>query len=102
MLLFCQPLKQNTLNSLLSDVRGVRVDDILVVQDGKHSETQKVIEDFGLNLVQNDGGTNLRRGAINDGAARIATHYKFAFGKGFDFNKDSPGVIVVEDDFLFR
>ncbi|GMI05888.1 hypothetical protein TrRE_jg10643 [Triparma retinervis] len=90
-----------TLNSLMMDVRGVRTEDVLVVQDGKHAETQKVIEDFGLNFVQNTGGTNLRRGAVNDGAARIATHYKFAFGKGFEHNPASPAVIVLEDDFLF-
>jgi len=91
----------HTLNSLLSGVRGARAEDILVVQDGKHAETQKVIEDFGLNFVQNTGGTNLRRGAVTDGAARIATHYKYALGQGFDHNKDSPGVIIIEDDFLF-
>ena len=89
-----------TLESLLS-VRGVEKRDILVVQDGKHAETENVVKDFELKLVQNVGGTNLRRGSPTDGAARIATHYKFALTEGFKWRGESPALIVVEDDFLF-
>mmetsp|Transcript_8695 Transcript_8695/g.17449 ORF Transcript_8695/g.17449 Transcript_8695/m.17449 type:complete len:406 (-) Transcript_8695:8-1225(-) len=89
-------LKQ-TLDSLL-DVDGVRKENIVVIQDGKHAPVMDVVHDYGLDLVQNEGQ---QRSRIRDGAEKIATHYKFAIQEAFNFNKESPAVIIIEDDFLF-
>ena len=89
-------LKQ-TLDSLL-DVDGVRKEDIIVVQDGNDASVIQVVQDYGLNIVHNNMKGNLRG---RDGAAKIATHYKFAISNGFAFNPRSPAIIIIEDDFLF-
>ena len=82
---------------------------ILVVQDGRDRAVEQVVRQAGLNLVQNteDGP---RRG--RDGAARIATHYRFSLTQAFstgpgspfsgkDWPSPPPCAIVVEDDLLF-
>ncbi|GMH71574.1 hypothetical protein TL16_g05689 [Triparma laevis f. inornata] len=89
-------LKQ-TLDSLL-DVDGVRKQDIIVIQDGNDDSVIKVVDDYGLNIIHNNMKGNLRG---RDGAAKIATQYKFAISNGFDYNLKSPAIIIIEDDFLF-
>ena len=91
---------KTTLNSLLS-VSGVSASDILVVQDGAMVAVSDVVKSRGIKVIQNTRGINLRGGAGNDGASRIATHYKFALTTIFKENPDAPAAIVVEDDLLF-
>ena len=90
---------QATIDSLLA-AHGVRKDDILVIQDGKHVGVENIVLENGLNLKQSEGASNLRRGNV-DGASRIAMHYKYALTLGFSWRPDSPALIIIEDDFLF-
>lgn len=74
--------------------------DVIVVQDGTDGAVKDVALSFGVHLKQNAGHAGLR-GAANDGAARIAAHYKFALSYAFGARRDAPAIIVAEDDFLF-
>lgn len=90
-------LLRETIASLLT-VRGVKKEQILVIQDGTMADVAAVVKENSISLVQNHG--SLRRGSL-DGAARIAEHYKFALSTGFDRFPSANAVIIVEDDLLF-
>lgn len=90
-------LLRETIRSLLT-VRGVKKEQILVIQDGNMADVATVVKQNSISLVQNHG--SLRRGGL-DGAARIAQHYKFALSTGFDRFPSANAVIIVEDDLLF-
>lgn len=87
---------QHTLTTLLS-ARGVTADDIMVVMDGADDATVRLLDGFGIRTHRSPA-THLR----GDGAQRIARHYGVALGWALtDGCPQCPGVIVVEDDFLF-
>jgi hypothetical protein len=73
--------------------------DIIVFQDGNHDGIAQVAKKHNLNLVQNIPKNSLR--GMADGAARIASHYRFALTKAFEMRPSAPGIIIVEDDLLF-
>ena len=101
-LLTCNRPEQlkGTLSSLLS-VRGVSKDNIIVAQDGAMREVAEVVHQYGLQLLQNSEGLNLRGGAGGDGARRIAMHYKYSLSAAFRKTPDAPAIIITEDDLLF-
>ena len=101
-LLTCNRPEQlkGTLSSLLS-VRGVSKDNIIVAQDGAMKEVAEVVNQYGLQLLQNSAGLNLRGGAGGDGARRIAMHYKYSLSAAFRRMPDAPAIIITEDDLLF-
>ena len=91
-------LLRATLASLLTEVRCVDAASILVVQDGSNEEVSTVATSARVILHK-----KLEEGpSEQDGAARIAKHYKYAleYAMGTAFPA-APGIIVVEDDFLF-
>lgn len=91
---------KETLSSLLS-VRGVSKDSIIVAQDGAMKEVAEVVNQHGLQLLQNSAGLNLRGGAGGDGARRIAMHYKYSLSAAFNRMPLAPAIIITEDDLLF-
>lgn len=93
-------LLRETVKSLLK-VRGVKKDQVLLIQDGNMAEIAAVAKENNLALVQNLAGLRLRGGAGGDGASRIAEHYKYALTTGFDRFPSANAVIIVEDDLLF-
>lgn len=94
-------LLKETLASLFR-VRGIQKKNILVIQDGKDEGVMNVVKEHGLDLDQDlPSSRNSLRGHMNDGAARIATHYKYSLTKAFDVFKNAPAIIIVEDDLLF-
>ncbi len=109
-LLTCNRAKllQQTLGSLFA-VRGVSKDQVLVVQDGIDKAVEQVVRQAGLTLLQNTENSRLR---WSDGAARIATHYRFTLTQAFSTGPNAPFsgekwpspppcAIVIEDDLLF-
>uniref|UniRef100_A0A7S2DMU5 alpha-1,3-mannosyl-glycoprotein 2-beta-N-acetylglucosaminyltransferase n=1 Tax=Octactis speculum TaxID=3111310 RepID=A0A7S2DMU5_9STRA len=88
---------RETLESLLK-ARGARRGDVLVLQDGDNAGVAQVARSFGIEPVFHMRG-HLR--VHMDGAERIASHYKWALQHALDSSPSSPGIIVVEDDFLF-
>lgn len=86
-----------TLASLRA-VRGVRMDRLLVSQDGDAAAVTDVARASGARLAQNAGPS---RRFLSDGAERIATHYKFTLTTAFATFPSAPAVIVAEDDLLF-
>lgn len=90
-------LLDQSIRSLLQ-VHGVSRD-VIVFQDGSHEGIAQVAKKHDLQLVQNLPKSNLR--GMADGAARIASHYRFALTKAFEMRPNAPGIIIVEDDLLF-
>ena len=93
-------LLDGTLHSLLQ-VKGVSKANLMVMQDGQMKSVTQMANKYGLVVHRNAQGINLRGGVPRDGAARIASHYKFSLGKAFEENPDAPAIIIVEDDLLF-
>jgi hypothetical protein len=93
-------LLDGTLHSLLQ-VKGVSKANLMVMQDGQMKSVTQVANKYGLVVHRNAQGINLRGGVPRDGAARIASHYKFSLGKAFEEKPDAPAIIIVEDDLLF-
>lgn len=93
-------LLEQTIHSLLS-VRGINKNNIIVSQDGNMAQIAKIIHDNDLTLIQNLEGLRLRGGPAADGAARIASHYKFSLNEVFRIKPDAKAAIIVEDDLLF-
>lgn len=95
-------LLEKTLQSLLK-VKGISNDynhnNIVIFQDGRLPNIAEVAKKYSIKLVQNNPNNQLRGYA--DGAARIASHYKFSLSKAFEMFPDAPAVIIVEDDLLF-
>jgi hypothetical protein len=91
-------LLDQSIRSLLQ-VKGILAQDIVVFQDGDHKGIAEVVKKYNLRLVQNIQKNNLR--GMADGAARIATHYRFSLSRAFDLSPQAPGVIIVEDDLLY-
>lgn len=86
----------------LLQVRGVKKEWVVIVQDGGLQGVVEVAKKYDLKLIQNKQGLALRGGVPNDGGSRIATHYKYALSRSFDYAfPNAPGIIVVEDDLLF-
>lgn len=90
---------ERTISSLLSDVRCVTKDDLFISQDGADPDVTAVIEKAGIKSIQSPAGNGL--GRSQDGARLIAAHYHFSLSQGLTAFPHAPGVIVVEDDFLF-
>ena len=95
-----------TLASLLTEVRCVDAADIVVVQDGDNAEVTRVATASRVRvhrkLATAAGGGGPGQQQQQDGAALIATHYKYALGHALAVAfPAAPAVIVVEDDFLF-
>eukprot|EP00605_Chrysophyceae_sp_TOSAG23-4_P002916 GSChrysophyteH1.ASY1.ANO1.3211.1 assembled CDS len=101
LLLTCNRAKllELTLASLFG-VRGISKGNVVVIQDGRQQDVQAVVESHGLKLIQNVPKQGQLRGS-EDGATRIAKHYKFALTQMFDLFSSAPAVIIVEDDLLF-
>lgn len=93
-------LLDETLRSALK-VGGVSKDKILIVQDGNMQQIQDVAKRYSINIIQNQQGIRLRGGAADDGASRIAQHYKFALSSAFDHFRDAQAIVIIEDDLLF-
>lgn len=93
-------LLDETLKSALQ-VHGVTKDKMIIVQDGNMQQIQDVAKRYGIHIIQNQLGIRLRGGAADDGASRIAQHYKFALSSAFDFFKDAEALVIMEDDLLF-
>lgn len=93
-------LLDETLTSLLK-VRNVKKENVLIVQDGRMDQIADIASKYQIQLLQNTGGVHLRNGAANDGASRIALHYKFALTSGFDKYPKASGIVIIEDDLLF-
>ena len=92
-------LLRRTLASLLS-ARCVLPSDVLVVRDGDAAGVGEALAAAGVagHIHQRSGG----EAAGLDGAARIASHYRYALAHAFEVAfPGAPGVIVAEDDFLF-
>eukprot|EP00752_Nemacystus_decipiens_P007976 g7126.t2 len=87
----------------LRKVRGLNMDSIMVLQDGTDQKVAALVRKNGLYLKQNTVTPGLRGGprAGDDGARRIAMHYKFAMEHAFERRPDAPAVVIVEDDLLF-
>jgi len=108
-----------TIASLLG-VRGVRKEDVLILQDGAMAEITDVARRHEIELVQNTEGLHLRGAAHVDGATRIARHYKYSLTTGitvtlvqvpchysfppttsaFKLRPKAPAIIIIEDDLL--
>lgn len=93
-------LLQQTLESLMQ-VRGVKKENVIISQDGALQEVADIAKKSGFTLIQNLNGIRLRGGAAQDGASRIAQHYKYSLTSVFERMKDAQAVIVIEDDLLF-
>jgi len=96
-------LLRDTIQSLLS-VRGVRLSQIVAIQDGSDGLVKAIIRDeFGVALLQNvNNYEDDFHGKPRDlGSMRIARHYKFALDQGFKHFGLARGLIIVEDDMLF-
>jgi hypothetical protein len=97
--------RANLLNATLANllnVRGVKAENVAIVQDGAVVEIKNVAMQYNIQLMQNTLGLQLRGGVRSDGGSRIATHYKFALSKAFDvIFPNAPAIIIVEDDLLF-
>lgn len=93
-------LLDETLKSL-EKVRGVTTENILIVQDGNMGQIADVANAHQIRLLKNTAGLRLRGGAADDGASRIAQHYKFALTTAFAQYPDAPAIVIVEDDLLF-
>ena len=96
-LLTCNRLEllEQTIQSLLA-VTGISKD-IIIFQDGEVPGVVSIAKKYNLQLVQNKGRSSLRQ----DGAARIAKHYKFSLTSIFEMRPEAPAVIIIEDDLLF-
>lgn len=70
-----------TLASLFS-VTGVQKSDVLILQDGGMREIVDVAKKHGVEVVQNTEGMRMRGAMHEDGASRIAKHYKFSLTTG--------------------
>lgn len=92
-------LVRQTLKSLL-EVRGIHRDHVLVIQDGHVDAVTKVVEEAGVSSVQRPDEL-VDDQQKRDAASRISQHYKYAMTYALDYFSDAPGVIIVEDDFLF-
>ena len=92
---------KRTLQALLR-VRGVRKQDILISQHGGDTAVASVAQELGIAIEQNMDGLRLRGGRPLDGAQRIAKHYRHSLKLALETKwPQAPGVLVVEDDFLF-
>jgi len=91
-------LKQ-TLESLFN-VRGVKRSDVLVVQDGQSDEVENVIQNLGVSFYQRSG-SEIDQKEFAEPARRITAHYNFSLHKAMTYFRNAPGIVVVEDDFLF-
>eukprot|EP00903_Cladosiphon_okamuranus_P011864 g11145.t1 len=87
----------------LRGVRGLDMGSIMVLQDGTDEKVAELVRNNGLYLKQNTVTPGLRGGprAGDDGARRIAMHYKFALDHAFERRPNAPAVVIVEDDLLF-
>ncbi|GBG24702.1 Protein O-linked-mannose beta-1,2-N-acetylglucosaminyltransferase 1 [Hondaea fermentalgiana] len=90
---------RDTLESLFQ-VRGIQKSLVLVVQDGQYEPVSQVVLEAGVELVQR-GPEMVDAEQRKDPGARIAQHYKFALGYAMSHFADAPGIIIIEDDFLF-
>ncbi|CAM9760283.1 unnamed protein product [Pylaiella littoralis] len=97
-----EELLGHTIESLRS-VRGLDMNDVMVLQDGTDSQVEALVRKEGLYLEQNTRTPGLRGGpkAGDDGAERIAMHYRFSLDHVFGSRPEAPGVVIVEDDLLF-
>ena len=91
---------KKTLKSLLG-VRGVHREKVFIAQDGTDPRVGKVAEEFKIKLKR-----HVQKKTFGPpwkvGAVQIATHYKWSLGHFFNsVDKDSPAVIIVEDDLRF-
>lgn len=99
-----QELK-TTLESLLS-VRGVRKEDVIAVQDGTKLEVAQVLEKNDIFYLQRPEEPKTippireKKKKIEPGD-KIARHYGYALHKAFEHFFDAPGIVIIEDDFLF-
>ena len=93
-------LLRKTLDSLLT-VRGIKKQNVIISQDGALPEIAEIAKQSGFSLIQNLSGMRLRGGAAQDGASRIAMHYKYSLSSVFDSHPEADAVIVIEDDLLF-
>ena len=91
-------LLDGTLHSILQ-VDGISRDNLMLMQDGKLESIQKMAQKYRVEIYQNNLPPHLRGG--NDGAARIATHYKWSLSKAFELRPNAPCIIIIEDDLLF-
>jgi len=78
-------LLEQTLGSLFA-VRGVKKENVVVMQDGRQQDVEQVVKAHGIQLVQNAPASSIDKQRLRglDGAARIALHYKFSLTKAFD------------------
>ena len=91
-------LLDGTLHSILQ-VDGISRENLILMQDGKLESIQRMAKKYRVEIYQNDLPQRKRGG--NDGAARIATHYKWSLSKAFELRPDAPCIIIIEDDLLF-
>jgi hypothetical protein len=100
-LLTCNRLEllEQTIKSLLT-VNHISKD-VIIFQDGAVPGVVDIANKYNLKLVQNKRQKSQLRGEENDGASRIATHYKYSLSTVFEMRPDAPAVIIIEDDLLF-
>ncbi|RYG52563.1 hypothetical protein EON67_00905 [archaeon] len=88
---------KKTLDALLK-VRGVQARDVAVLQDGTDAGVESVVKAAGVFLHQHRDNT----AAPGDHSVAIAMHFKYSIQYAFSsFAPAAPGLIIVEDDFLF-
>ena len=93
-------LLTKTLTSLLK-VRGVHRNRIFIAQDGHNADVLTVVRKFGLKVDIHDN-PKVNGPPWKVGAVKIARHYKWSLSRMFEiFDRETPAVIVVEDDLLF-
>ncbi|CAM9392808.1 unnamed protein product, partial [Ectocarpus sp. 4 AP-2014] len=95
-------LLEETIKSL-RNVRGMDMSTVMVLQDGTNDKVAAVVREQNLYLKQNTQAPGLRGGPKpgDNGAKRIAMHYKFALQYAFERRPQAPAVVIVEDDLLF-
>lgn len=90
-------LLKSCLESLLN-VTGVLKTQVTLYQDGEDPAVAAVARAAGVNIKQHKGNAGPKG---QEGAMRIARHYRWTFSSLFDDNPSSSYAIIVEDDMLF-
>jgi len=90
-------LLKSCLESLLN-VTGVVKTQVTLYQDGDDPAVAAVARAAGVNVKQHLGNAGPKG---QEGAMRIARHYRWTFSSLFDDNPLASYAIIVEDDMLF-
>jgi len=92
---------RRTLQSL-SQARGFDRERLIVAQDGDDKKVARVLQESQLEGNVNDRvPEDFVAKTQQDKFLRVAAHYKWSIDLVFERFPDPPGVIIVEDDFIF-